>query len=373
MIEMIDTGVVYINPQPGYQYNFACHSDAVQISSQKMYCAFQRGQALYSADSVMLGTRSTDGGKTWTTEGLIHDPAGDDRQYSYHGPMVARHDDGSMTIIATRWDRSNPNQPLFNLDTGGILPAQTLLYRSTDNGATWAGPEIVIMPADAVLTPSCKIVELADGRWMMSTDQWHAYDEPGPYKPRTVALFSSDKGETWGDAVTFGVSDTPGVGHWHGRIHRMLDDRLFTLFWSAQMEGGEALPHHYCVGSADGREWITPIATNIPGQTNWPVDLGSGVMAVIYTVRETDPPGFYAAVSQDGGKTWDLDHQIHVWDATGRDKIGISAPDHYPRSHDTISYGAPTATVLDDGDIYCTFWCTEMSVTHIKFARLRVT
>ena len=347
-IKIVDTGVIYLNPNPGYQFTFACHSDAVQISSQELYCSFQRGQALYAADSVILGTRSTDGGKTWTTEGLIHDPAGDDRPYSYHGP-------------------------LFNEEPGGLLPAQPLLFRSTDNGATWASPEIVNTPSDLVLTASCKILVLTDGRWMMSMDQWHAYDEPGPHKPRTVGLFSSDEGKTWGDAVTFGVSDTPGVGHWHGRIHRMRDDRLFTLFWSAQTESDGALPHHYCIGSADGREWITPAATNIPGQTNWPVDLGEGRMAVIYTVRETDPPGFFAAVSEDDGKTWDLNNQILVWDASGRDKIGVHAADRYPRSHDTISYGAPTAMILENGDVYCTFWCTEMAVTHIRFAQLRIT
>ena len=95
-------------------------------------------------------------------------------------------------------------------------------------------------------------------------------------------------------------------------------------------------------------------------------------MAVVYTVRETHPPGFFAACSQDGGLTWDLDNQIQVWDATGRDKIGTDASESYPRSHDTIAFGAPMAIRLADGDILATFWCTEVSVTQIRFARLRV-
>ena len=155
-IKIVDTGVIYLNPNPGYQFTFACHSDAVQISSQELYCSFQRGQALYAADSVILGTRSTDGGKTWTTEGLIHDPAGDDRPYSYHGPMVTRYDDGAMTILAHRWDRSDPDKPLFNEETGGLLPAQPLLFRATDNRATRASPEIVNTPSDLVHT-DCRL------------------------------------------------------------------------------------------------------------------------------------------------------------------------------------------------------------------------
>ena len=371
-IEIADSGVIYINSNPGYEYCFACHSHLVELGPQELFCGFQRGQALYSVDSRLLQARSTDGGRNWKTEGLMIDPAGDDGVYSYHGPMLTRLADATLIANATRWDRSDPNKPLFNEKTGGIVPADTVLFRSTDNGASWSDFEVVQMPEGMVLTPSSPIVVLSDGRWMLPTDQWHAYDEPGPYKPRTVGLFSTDNGQSWGDPVTFGVSNTAGVGHWHGRINRLRDDRLFTLFWTANMKTEAAMPHHYCAGSPDGREWSMPAATNIPGQTNWPVDLGDGRMAVIYTVRETHPPGFYAAVSEDGGKTWDLEDQVHVWDATGRDKIGITLTDHYPRSHDTISFGAPTSTVLADGDIFCTFWCTEVATTHIRYARLKV-
>jgi hypothetical protein len=96
-------------------------------------------------------------------------------------------------------------------------------------------------------------------------------------------------------------------------------------------------------------------------------------MIAIYTVRKTKPPGFYVTSSEDGGRTWNLDEQLLVWDATGRDKIGVHAPQSYPRSHDTIAYGAPTATVLENGDVFCSFWCTELSVTQIRYARVRLT
>lgn len=371
-IEIVDSGVVYINPDPGYRYDFACHSHVAQISERELLCTFQRGQALYSVDSLAVVTRSTDGGKTWVQQGLLHDPEGDDRPYSYHGPFVTRLADGTLVVNAIRWDRSDPAKPLFNEKTGGILPAETILLRSTDGAATWSGPQVVALPDGMVITPSCPIVVLADGRWLHAFDEWHSFDAPGPYKPRTVGLFSSDAGLTWGDPVAFADGAPSGKGHWHGKIIRLRDDRLFTLFWSAETGPQAALPLYYCLGTADGREWTTPAPTNIPGQTNWPVELADGRMVVLYTVRDTEPPGFFAAYSEDGGKTWDLDGQVMVWDATGRDKIGVSAPDDYPRSHDTIAYGAPTATVLDNGDVFCSFWCTELSTTHIRCARLRV-
>ena len=129
-IRLVDQGVIYRNPNPGYEFHFACHSQLVQLTPQELLCTFQRGQALYSLDSVMMQARSTDGGRTWQSEGLIHDSTGDDRAYSYHAPVSCRLPDGSLVMTAQRWDRSDPTHPVFNEQTGGILPADTLLYRS---------------------------------------------------------------------------------------------------------------------------------------------------------------------------------------------------------------------------------------------------
>ena len=75
-IRLIDEGVVYRNTNPGYEFHFACHSYLVQLTSKELLCTFQRGQALYSVDSVMVQARSSDGGRSWQTEGLIHDASG---------------------------------------------------------------------------------------------------------------------------------------------------------------------------------------------------------------------------------------------------------------------------------------------------------
>ena len=370
-LELVDSGVIYRNPDPGYRYDFACHSHVVQLGPEELLCTFQRGQALYSIDSVLVQSRSTDGGKTWVEERLVHDPSQDETPYSYHGPMMTRLSGGQLIMNATCWNRADPDKPLFNLETGGIALPETLLFRSSDGGHHWSDPEPLPLAGEMLLTPSCPIVELANGQWLQSCDQWHEYDQPGPYEPRNVALFSSDQGATWGDPVHFADGSKQGLGWWHGRIQRLNDDSLFTLFWSANMKTSASLPLHRCLGSADGRTWDTPQPTNVPGQTNWPVDFGDGRLALIYTVRETDPPGFYAPTSEDGGLTWDLDQQLLVWNATGRDKIGVHAPESYPRSHDTIAYGAPTAIRLEDGEIFAHFWCTELAVTQIRYARLR--
>ena len=53
-IRLVDEGVVYRNTNPGYEFHFACHSHLVRLTPQELLCTFQRGQALYSVDSVMV-------------------------------------------------------------------------------------------------------------------------------------------------------------------------------------------------------------------------------------------------------------------------------------------------------------------------------
>jgi hypothetical protein len=168
-----------------------------------------------------------------------------------------------------------------------------------------------------------------------------------------------------------------GKGFWHGKTIRLADDRLYTLYWAADMtqpdKGAVNLPIHYSIAEKDGAVWPMPQPTSLPGQTNWPAQLADGTLSAIYTVREESQPGFMVATSLDGGKNWEMEDQVRVWDATGWTHIGISSPEKYPRSHDTIAFGAPTLMTTMDGDLYASWWCTYASLTHIRWARLRLT
>jgi hypothetical protein len=132
------------------------------------------------------------------------------------------------------------------------------------------------------------------------------------------------------------------------------------------------LTNHICVSDASARSWSEPVATNLPGQTSAVVELNDGRLCIVYTDREAAQPGIMAALSEDGGKTWDLDSQLRLWDATGRDRLGVVSLDTYPRSHDTIAFGAPEARAMANGDVYAAWWCMEAAIVHVRWARLRV-
>lgn len=372
-IELRESGIIYRNPDPGHRHVSAIFPNPLELPGGELICCYNQGSALYAADLTFVLAHSGDGGRTWRTEGLIYDRALDDRPYSYHGPFVALMRDGSLVIGAFRSDRSNPERPMFNEATGGLHEPEIILLRSGDGGRSWTPPEVVHLPDGIVATPASQIIELADGRWFWPFDQWKGFDDASPYQPRTLGFFSSDRGRSWGDMLAYADGAAEGKGFWHGKPIVLEDRRLQTMYWAADMRSGANLTNHLCTGDAGARRWDAPVATNLPGQTSALVDLGGERRCVIYTRREGERPGIMAAISEDGGATWDLDRELCLWDATGRDRLGVVALDAYPRSHDTIAFGAPAALRLADSAIYAAWWCMEAAIVHARWARLRVT
>ena len=375
-LELIDSGILYINPDPAHYHVFASHAHPVQLSGQEWLATFSRGDGMYAANQNIALTRSLDGGVTWQLEGFLYDKSGDDRPYSYNDGFLTRLADGTLVVFAFRADRSVAGRQMFS-PSGGLIDNEPVFFTSHDDGHNWKGPQPIALPAGLVATPASTITELADGRWLATFDRWHGYHEERPYKPVMLAMSSADRGQSWSEMQTMADGAAIGKGFWHGKSIRLQDDRLFTLYWAADMtqpdKGPLNLPIHCAISDPGAAQWPMPQPTNLPGQTNWPAQLPDGTLAAIYTQREAEQPGFLVALSDDLGQSWDLENQVRVWDATGWTNLGISSPHKYPRSHDTIAFGAPTLMATREGHLYASWWCTYASLTHIRWARLQVT
>jgi hypothetical protein len=374
-LQLVDSGILYVNPDPAHYHVFASHSHPLQLSLDEFIATYQRGDGMYAANMNIALARSFDGGVTWKHEGFLHNKDGDDRPYSYHDGFLSLMSDGTLVVFAFRADRSEADKPMFS-PSGGLLANEPVLFFSTDGGHAWSKPQPIQLPPGLVATPACGIIELADGRWLATYDKWHGYEDDQPYKPLMLAFISADGGRSWQDMTPLADGAPAGKGFWHGKTIRLADDRLYTLYWAADMtqpdQGPINLPIHSSITDKHGAHWPMPQPTSLPGQTNWPAQLPDGTLCAIYTLREDSKPGFMVTLSHDGGQTWDLDHQVRLWDATGWTHIGISSPEKYPRSHDTIAFGAPTLMTTLEGALYASWWCTYASLTHIRWARLRL-
>ncbi|MEX1020067.1 MAG: sialidase family protein, partial [Litorilinea sp.] len=323
-LEMVNSGILYVNPDPAHYHVFASHSHPVQISENEFIATYSRGDAMYAANQNIALARSRDGGVTWQTAGYLYDRAADDRPYSYHDGFLSRLADGTLVVFAFRADRSLADREMFS-PSGGLIENVPILFTSRDDGHTWEGPQPLALPVGPdgpiVATAASTIVELADGRWLATFDQWHDYEDDRPYTPVMLAMTSADRGKSWSALQTMADGAAIGKGFWHGKTIRLHDDRLFTMYWAADMtqpaQGPVNLPIHCALTDARAQTWPMPQATNLPGQTNWPAQLPDGRLAAIYTARDGVRPGLRVALSTDGGTgggmTWDLENQLEVW------------------------------------------------------------
>ena len=369
-----DRGILYANPHPGDWAINAYFPRVVELAPDELLCAYRRAAALYADDGRSYMLRSVDGGRTWDDEGCVHDGSSDDRPYSYSLTSIAKLGEGGLVLAGLRLVRPRADMPVYNAETGGSITRQSILCRSCDSGRTWSPPQPIALPAapGAVLNAYGPVVPLDSGEWLLAFDPGKLWDDPSPLRRQVVGYLSSDEGASWSEEVAIAGTPHHDRAFWHARVARMDDGRVMAFPWTGSVDASAFHPLHRVVGSPDGRTWSEPESTGIPGQTNCPVDLGEGCVAIIVTVREADEPGIYVALSRDDGLTWDLDRMVQVWNAYGQESLGVPRTDTYPASHDTIAFGAPDLIRLLDGELLGSFWASQQNQMVCRWSRLRL-
>ena len=365
-------GVLYRNPHPGHKAECAYLPNVLALSERELICFYRVGQAFYSIDGKFGQLRSTDGGVSWQQEGFVWDPKKDDKHLNYSAPHGTVLKDGTVLLLGQRTDCSESERLSFNQNTGGSAPREKFLFRSTDKGQTWSEPEVLELPDHGLADTPSQIIELNNGRWFLACELWKDWDDPKPLHIKGFAMFSDDRGRTWCDRLDLcSATDTEKM-YSHSRYTRMLDGRILALQWTQQVGTGKDCELHLVVSDQTAAKWSYPQPTGIMGQTSWAADLGRGTIAAAYTQREGRKPGIMVVLSEDEGKTWDLDNQLMVWDAVGQEFLGVDHKPSYPASHDNIAFGKPNLTRLPDGTLICSWWCTQACVTHARFAKLGI-
>ncbi len=179
-LRVISEGVLYKNPNPGFKAECAFLPNIVPLSDTEIICFYRLGSAFYSVDGKLAKLRSTDGGETWVQEGHVWDADNDDIPYNYSAPHGTVLKDGSMVLVAFRVDFVEPEVPMYNPETGGWRPIETVLFRSDDGGHTWSAPQLVDFPYDGTAAPPSHVIELNDGRWLLTGEHWKAWDDSPP-------------------------------------------------------------------------------------------------------------------------------------------------------------------------------------------------
>jgi len=84
------------------------------------------------------------------------------------------------------------------------------------------------------------------------------------------------------------------------------------------------------------------------------VELANGRWMVVFeTWKAYDDPSsmttrLFALFSSDQGRTWDIEHRVQRWDATGQSRIGSPGGGSFLEDVSSFAFGKPDVCVIND-------------------------
>ena len=118
-----------------------------------------------------------------------------------------------------------------------------------------------------------------------------------------------------------------------------------------------------------GITWSQPLGTAIKGYPPHLLRLQDGRLLCCVTYR-WEPMGIRLVLSEDDGRTWDVENTIIM-----RDDAGFASPmwPNYPNHSGGSDVGYPITVQFDDGSLFTCYWITlEDGITHAAFTKWRI-
>jgi hypothetical protein len=363
-IQIISEGILYENPKPYLYSRQAMHPSLVNLGNGELICSYSLGEAVESIDARNYLSRSTDNADTWVFEKELIGRVYCGRAIS-STVRISKISDGLVGFGAIFY-RDNPEEGLINHETLGLVPMNLVTIASKDGGRHWTKPEIIRSPFVGPAFEVChSLMELADGRWIVPTSTWAAWNGELPNGHKGVILISSDKGLTWNYSVTFD-GDKTGVIPWEQSAIVLDNGDILIVAWYHNPSSGKNLPNHFTISRDGGKTFSEPQTFGIDGQTCKMLKLEDGRILLAY--RRNDKPGLWLSLSEFDGEKWT---HLSEYPVCGF----FSGMSGQSRSSDELSglaFGYPQMIQLSDGNVFMAYWCLEGWSSKIKCVKFSI-
>ncbi len=373
-MEAIERSVAYKNQDPQSPTRYASHPSLTRLSDGRLLLIHRVGSAKWAPNGNLHFAESADEGRTWELLGILFDGTINGKPAEGRLGMAAEVEPGRILLVSAWVDRSDPNTPLVNEETEGLLPIGLWLSESTDGGRTWDGRRPLDVSPLIQPFPGSPPLMLPDGRLAVIFETYKHYTDPEPWIHKEGIVFSGDGGRTWGQGHLVPVALGGNPVHWDHRMTVLPDGTLLDLFWLDSRERRFDNWIYSMTSSDCGRTWSEPTPTGIPGQMAVPLALADGRVMMIYVCRDT-PPSIRGRLSEDGGKTWDACDECVLYAHRVADlEASRDAKDfgEYISSMKSWSFGWPSAVQLPGGDVVFVHYAGDEHTGAIHCVRVAV-
>ena len=325
------------------------------LSSGTVLAGWQSGPEKHNATNTIRLARSYDGGLTWDQVAHRFEQSWQGVSGSFMGSEMVETTDGTVLLFATWVDRRDPERPLFDPETEGILPTRLLCCVSTDEGDTWTGFKEVPTAGLTGCAVTGPAVRWSDGTIACAFESFKEFDDPTPVQPAAWACVSRDEGRTFSEPRLIARHPEQAKYYWDQRLCPTTEPgEYIAMFWTHARVDQRDLNVHLLRGSlleptqADEQ----PVPTTIPGQIAAPWVSSDGRM-LAFVVDRGRPGTLTLWQSVDDGHTWPTEDRlvVHVHDeqasiTQGRENIDYA---EYWEDMGKWSFGHPAIRQIGDG------------------------
>ncbi|HET9000741.1 MAG TPA: sialidase family protein [bacterium] len=288
-------------------FAYCSHPSILELATGEWLIAFmesmRRAEVLHSpADPRFYNvlTRSVDQGRAWSAPMVA--PGYD--WYGVECPSLTRLSNGDLLLFQWRW-RWRPWSPREGRSrTPGLYERAgypwargndgAYVHRSRDEGYTWeVGRRIDTAPYEGAYTIR-SAAELPDGTLLFAVTDI-------PRWRQIYLLRSGDGGATWSVGARVASApdrqfSEPALVRVGGRLVALIREVITGFLYQAESDDG-------------GVTWTEPRPTRMWGSPPHVLDLGDDRLLCVYGHRRL-PYSIRGCVSPDGGRTWDIAHEL---------------------------------------------------------------
>ena len=354
-MKQIFSSYIYDNPLPQLRARNSAFCYACQLEDGTLLATHQIGEAFESVDGTTYISESCDGGRTWSEPRKAFDKSNEKIPITDNG-KISRLSDGKLVILGYEFPRPNPDLPLGNPQTGGLLDDSVYFSVSVDNGKTWSEHYAIPNKWVCHTEASAPLYELKDGSWATPITGFPDW-EGKPYARNCGRLLRSfDKGNTWNDDTVCMEFDGDTVTCYEQRLCQTTDGTLVVIGWNEDTKTGKRLNNHVTFSFDNGKTFTKPVDTGIGGQASSLLALDDNKVLSIHAIRrDTDKPGIYACIADINGGKWNVISNECVWSPN----VPIIQDKKMAEVFAFLKFGQPSCIKLNDGKILLTHWVCE--------------
>lgn len=312
MFEILHSGLVFDSTRASADERVAFVCSLAPLSNGTILCSFQVGPKKTAPSSHIAIMRSTDRGRNWTRLPLDIPVTYQGISGSLGSGEIAEVAPGKLLLVVTWYDRSDPDRPLFDPVTEGLLYSKLLKAFSTDGGRTWSAWEEIPLHGLTGVATSGPLLRWSDGSIGIPCESFKFFDNLETIPHAAWILRSFDGGASFPELTCVATDPSGRMCYWDQRLCVGENPGEYQgLFWTHDRERKEDISVHFSAGHCGQDAPPRPVSTGIIGQISAPLRTDDGKQIAL--VVDRNRPATMSLWQSRDSRHWSRDEEAVLY------------------------------------------------------------